>query len=56
MDDFKKETVVGYTELDLNTKCVQNKNRHKDTQIVKRSARRKRKQNLRNVLDKNLNE
>lgn len=47
MDNFKKETVVGYTCYDINAKCVRNKNRSKDAKMVKRSARRKNRQLLR---------
>jgi len=50
MDIFKRETVKGYTELDLNAKCVHNRNRHKDTQKIKRQVRRKNKQKLKKCL------
>ena len=51
MDAFKRETVVGYTCYDINAKCVHNKHRHKDGQMIKRTARRKFKEKLKKMLD-----
>lgn len=50
MDAFKRETVVGFTCFDINSKCVRNKNRAKDARMIKRMARRNFKQNLKKVL------
>lgn len=50
MDKFKKETVIGFTGYDINAKCVHNKHRSKDAKLVKRMARRKNKENLKNLL------
>lgn len=50
MDDFKRETVAGFTYFDINAKCVKNKNRAKDATMIKRMARRNFKQNLKKVL------
>jgi len=50
-DEFKRETMVGFTVWDLNAKCVMVKNRKKTAQMVKRSARRKLKNNLKKSLD-----
>ena len=48
---FKRETVIGFTSLDINAKCVQNKHRAKDATIIKKMARRKNKQKLKKMLD-----
>lgn len=50
MDPFKKETMIGFTAWDINAKCVHNRNRHKNAQMVKRNARRKFKNSLKKVL------
>ena len=51
MDDFKRETMVGYTSYDINSKCVRNKSRAKDAKMVKKTARRKAKQKIKEMLD-----
>ena len=51
MDAYKRETVVGFTCWDLNTKYVHSKSRRKDAKMVIRSARRKNKNKLKKVLD-----
>lgn len=51
MDNFKRETLVGFTCYDINSKCVYNKNRAKDAKMIKRMARRKNKENLKKLLD-----
>ena len=51
MDDFKRETMVGYTSYDINSKCVRNRNRAKDAKMVKKTARRKAKQKIKEMLD-----
>lgn len=56
MDAFKRETAVGYSEFDINTKWVKSKSRHKDSKMVKRAARRKRKQKMLKELDRNSKE
>ena len=50
MDAFKKETVVGFTCYDINSKCVKNKHRAKDAKMIKRIARRNFKKYLKKVL------
>ena len=45
-DIFKRETLIGFTAWDINAKCVHSKSRHKDSIIIKRSARHKAKQSL----------
>ena len=50
MDDFKRETVVGFTCFDINAKCVHNKHRAKDAHMIKRIARRKNREKLKKVL------
>lgn len=51
MDDFKRETSVGFDSYDINAKYVYNRNRAKDAKMVKRMARRKNKENLKKLLD-----
>lgn len=50
-DEFKRETVIGFTSLDINAKCVRNKHRAKDATIIKKMSRRKNKQKLKKMLD-----
>ena len=50
MDDFKKETVKGYTKYDINASCVNSKNRAKDAHMIKRTARRKNKSLLKAIV------
>ncbi len=50
-DAYKRETVVGFTCWDINSKWVHNKNRHHDAKMVIRSARRKNKEKIKNMLD-----
>lgn len=54
MDNFKKETVVDYTAFDLNCRKIvpHTKQRNKAEKIIKRKARRKFKQNLKQLGDK----
>ena len=51
MDAYKRETVVGFTCWDLNTRWVHPKSKHKDAKMVIRSARRKNKKKLKKMLD-----
>ena len=57
MDDFKKETVKGYTSWDLNCRniCSHNKYSNKLEKQIKRKARRISKQNLKKSIDKENN-
>lgn len=41
MDNFKKETAVGFTVWNINAKCVHSKHRAKDARMVKRTAAEK---------------
>lgn len=54
-DYFKRETMLGFTEWDLNSKWVIVRSRKKDSQMVKRSARRKLKEKLKEDI-KNLDQ
>lgn len=45
-DTYKRETIVGFTCWDLNSKWVRPKSKHKDAKREIRRARRKAKQNL----------
>ena len=45
-DAYKRETIVGFTCWDLNSKWVRPKSKHKDAKREIRKARRKAKQNL----------
>lgn len=51
-DAYKRETTVGFTCWDLNSKWVQPKSKHKDAKREIRRARRKAK----NILKKDLTE
>lgn len=50
MDAFKRETVVGFTCYDINSKWVRSKHRAKDARMIKRIARRNFKKYLNKVL------
>lgn len=50
MDDFKRETVVGFTCFDINAKCAHSKHRAKDARMIKRIARRKNREKLKKLL------
>lgn len=50
MDAFKRETVVGFTCYDINSKWVRNKHRAKDARMIKRIARRNFRKKLKKVL------
>lgn len=52
MDKFKRETAIGFTVYDINTKCVHNKHRSKDAKMVKRMARRKKQRKFKKLVDK----
>lgn len=45
-DAYKRETIVGFTCWDLNTKWVQPRSKHKDAKREIRKARRKAKLEL----------
>lgn len=51
MDDFKKETVVGFTCFDINAKCCHSRYRNQNAHMIKRQARRKMKKDLKKILD-----
>ena len=52
-DAYKRETVIGFTCWDLNTKWVHPKSKHKDAKREIRKARRKNKEKMKNLLDNN---
>ena len=48
-DTYKRETTVGFTEWDVNTKYASPKHKHKDAKREIRSARRKAKLFLKSI-------
>jgi hypothetical protein len=55
-DVFKRETMKGFDVWDIrHLKYFYNKHRSKDAHMVKRAARRKNKEKLRNYIDNEIN-